>query len=125
MLTISVELKRFQGKLTANIFSLGSDFVIILGGPGDHLGAASLGECYNRKNTEKEISSSVSTITSFGHRDNKLTEKLSYILSKDLKTNVLVVGGVHIDDINKEQLAEIIEQINPLASKIIEKLSNN
>ena len=123
MLTTSIELDQYEGKIIANIFPLGSDYIIILQGPGEHLGAVSLGESYERKAIKKEYSASVSTITTYGHRDNKITESLAYTLSKNLKKNFLVIGGIHLDQISKNQLKDIIEKINSLSSKIIEKLS--
>ena len=125
MWTVSIQLNHYKGEITANIFTIGSDFVIILRGPGEHLGAVSLGEWYKKKSLEKNTSSSVSTITSYGHRDSKITESLAHSLSKELKKRVAVVGGIHIDNINKNQINEIIEKINPLAVKIIKMLSDD
>ncbi|OLS23986.1 MAG: hypothetical protein HeimC3_22110 [Candidatus Heimdallarchaeota archaeon LC_3] len=34
MLTTSIELNQYKGKTVANIFTLGTDFIIILQGPG-------------------------------------------------------------------------------------------
>ena len=114
-----IPLSSFSGMLTGQVFTCNADLIISLVGPNEHIGAVSVGEPYQRKNSQYSVS--VSTLTRYGHRDDALTSVLARTVSKALNRYIIVFGGVHLDMITLEQLEDIKKSTLLLAEKIIAK----
>ncbi|MHA2365867.1 MAG: prenylated flavin chaperone LpdD [Candidatus Hodarchaeales archaeon] len=121
-LEIKSPLQSFPSSIFAKILVIGNELLILLTGPGEHLGAVSMAEPYIKEN--KNNSASVSTITQTGHRDNEITSELARSISKAINHCVVVCGGIHIDQINSKQLNEIKLAIKNIAKQIIQKFND-
>jgi hypothetical protein len=135
----ALDLDSIHAKLQATIQRIGPDYLILLEGPNTHLGAVSLAQPYQRQpaygpvtgtksmdmDLESDYSACVSTLSQYGHRDAELVTKLARELAKELKKVVVVIGGIHIEKISKEQLEEIMTKILELKKEILRTIRQN
>lgn len=106
MIQINKELNRIQLKLIA--FDMGKDMCIILTGGEPHVGSVTFGS--------KGISTETFVIGE--HKEYVLTEKLGKILKERYLGTFVICCGVHLDNITKEEIAEIMN----LSCQLIEEL---
>ena len=90
---------RIQVTLTA--VEIGDDLLVTITGGKGHIGAAALG-------TNAGGLASSSVITTPGHRDDRVAKDAAEKLAKALKKNVVVVSGIHFDNITKEEIDEVL-----------------
>lgn len=106
MIQINKKFNRIQLNLTA--FDMGKDVCIVLTGGEPHLGSVTLGS--------KKLSTETFAIGD--HKEYVLTEKLGKILKKEYLGNFVLCCGIHLDNIMKEE----IEDIMNLSCQMIEEL---
>ena len=108
--------------IKAKLYFLGKDLLVVISGPGEHIGSMTLAQPYiapinpnikpehTIKNSSERISSSINTLTQYKHRDDQILSEFARSLSKDLNLVVAVVGGLHLDNITKSDI-EIISKM--------------
>ena len=115
------ELRLSKGKGRTRIelfaFHLGNDLIICIGNQNAHLGAVAIGE-YDHK--EQRASSSV--ITRLGHRDDEIAKREAHLVAKHTKKPVCVISGIHLDNITKEEIDEILSQADSLIVELLSEL---
>lgn len=111
-----IELDSGRLRIKFRFLSLGNDIICLVTGGESHLGASSISECYNRKDSHRATTSSISVK---GHKEKVITEIISEKISKELRCNVLVVAGVHYDNITKEEIADILNICRNAANRFI------
>ena len=67
------------------------------------------------------MSSTASVLNVTGHKDEEVCRYLAETVSAGKKSTVACTGGVHMDGITKEQIAEIVEAVQIIAMEIVEK----
>ena len=107
---------RMQINLSA--YYLGRDIIIQLYNNNAHLGTVAMGE-YDHE----EARASVSVITRPGHRDNVIAQKIALMVSKQIKGPTCVIAGIHIDNITKDEIDQIIKRVDLLTVKLCKQLS--
>lgn len=120
--------------LKSSLFILGTDLLIIISGINDHIGSVTLAQPYIANvnpniqaqkvliNENKRISASLSTITQFHHRDDQILAEFARSLSQRLNIVVTVIGGIHIDNISKNEIEQLSLMLMTLKEKIIKKI---
>ena len=73
------------------------------------------------KNFEK-TSASTSVLTLIGHKDDETAKKASHALASRLNKNVVVTCGIHLDDIDPEEINIVGELINQLVEELISEV---
>lgn len=63
------------------------------------------------------MSSTASVLNVTGHKDEEVCRYLAEKVSAGKKTTVVCTGGIHMDGITKEQIAEIVEAMQIIAGK--------
>lgn len=63
------------------------------------------------------MSSTASVLNVTGHKDEEVCRYLAEKVSAGKKTTVVCTGGIHMDGITKEQIAEIVEAMRIIAGK--------
>ena len=115
------ELRLSKGKGRTRIelfaFHLGNDLIICIGNSNAHLGAVAIGE-YDHK--EQRASSSV--ITRLGHRDDEIAKREAHLVAKHTKKPVCVISGIHLDNITKAEIDEILSQADGLIVELLSEL---
>lgn len=83
----------------------GEDWTVALcGGTRSHVGAVSLAVYEPQRD-----SATVSTLTCYTHRDDRLSMELSKALARTLKCTVTVSVGIHVDDAGPAELSRLQE----------------
>ena len=121
-------------QLKATIIQLGNDILIIISGMHDHIGSITLAQPYTAdlypnilagyfaKSKFDRISASISTLTQYHHRDDQLLAEFARKLAQNLTKIVSVIGGIHIDNISKEEIEIVAKMLTEMQEEIIQKL---
>ena len=114
---VEYELTKGEGRARINVTvnSLGSDLVVRIYNQNAHIGAVAVGD-YDGEHQR----ASVSLITRLGHKDDALAREAAYLLSKSIRRPVCVVAGVHLDNITREEIDEILANTKTAISEIID-----
>ena len=97
-------------KITLRTLKIGGDFLLILTGGKEHIGAISLYE--NNK---------LSTILKKNHKDNIISDMLSKVIYDELNIEVVIICGIHIDNATKTDINIIISNSKEIIKQWIEK----
>jgi hypothetical protein len=113
---VEYELTKGEGRARVNITvnSLGSDLVVRIYNQNAHIGAVAIGD-YDYEHER----ASVSVITRLGHKDDALAREAAYLLSKSIRRPVCVIAGVHLDNITREEIDEILANTEAAMSEVI------
>jgi hypothetical protein len=113
---VEYELTKGEGRARVNITvnSLGSDLVVRIYNQDAHIGAVAVGD-YDYEHQR----ASVSVITRLGHKDDALAREAAYLLSKSIRRPVCVIAGVHLDNITREEIDEILANTEAAMSEVI------
>ena len=107
--------------MKADIKEVGDDLlVLITGGNKPHLGAVAFGiNALDGSATDDKNIDDFYKLCLPTHRDDFLSDKIAPELSKKLKRNVAVLSGVHVDNIKKEEIEEIVGLVPEFINKIL------
>ncbi len=94
--------------LSYNIELWGEDISVHIDGGASHVGSVSIAE-----------GGFIETISFEGHKEGFLTEPLAKKLAAEFSCRVVVTGGVHLDDITKEEINVILKQNEEVLPKVI------
>lgn len=113
-------LSKGKGRTKIELFAyyLGNDLIVCIYNENAHLGAVATGE-YDFK--EGRASSSV--ITRLGHRDDEIAKKEAHFIAKYTKKPVCVISGVHLNDITKEEIDDILNQAHDLVLELLTEIN--
>jgi len=113
---IEYKLTKGEGRATVNVTvdNLGSDLLVRIYNQNAHIGAVAIGD-YDSEHER----ASVSVITRLGHKDDALAKEAAYLLSKSTRRPVCVVAGVHLDNITRKEIDEILVNTRTAISEVI------
>ena len=94
---------------------IGSDLIVCIFNKMGHIGAVAVAD-YDFK--EKRASTSI--ITRLGHKDDQVAYSAAYQLCRRFRKPVCVIAGIHVDNISKEEIAQITRNCDVLLRKLIE-----
>lgn len=106
-------------RIRARAVCCGSDLsVSICGGEREHIGAVSLAVYEPERD-----SATVSTVTVFTHRDDRISARAAKRLSKTLRCTVCVSAGVHIDEPKPGELETLLQSCDECLDELEKLLS--
>ena len=120
-------LWKIKKKLTftnmcVEIRRLGSDYhILVSGGECPHIGCTVLAIPRPSLDGNGKMSSTASVLNVTGHKDEDVCRYLAEKVSAGKNAVVVCPGGIHMDGITKEQIAEIVEAVRIIAVEIVEK----
>ena len=98
-------------EICVEVRRLGDDYhILVSGGECPHIGCTVL--AIPRPSLDGSVT---------GHNDDEEWRYLAEKLSAVKKTTVVCTGGIHMDGITKEQIAEIVEAMRIIAGEIVDK----
>lgn len=103
-----------KAQLIFNVEKLGDDYLLSLTGGKEHIGAVAVGLF-----DEKSQRSSSSVISLPGHRDEQIALEGSKLVSKVTHKTTVFIVGIHIDDINAEEIRNIISVSGEMVKSFI------
>ena len=107
-------------KISLKAVMIGADIqVLCYGGDKPHIGAVSLAVPYERDSISQ---ASVSTMTALTHREDLMSRQLAENFSKHLKATVAVSCGIHFDQISKELIVKIQDEVLDMSKHLIREL---
>ena len=108
--------------ICVEIRRLGSDYhILVSGGERPHVGCTVLAVPRPSLDGSGRMSSTVSVLNVTGHKDEEVCSYLAEKVSAGKKATVVCTGGIHMDGITKEQIAEIVKAMQIIAVEIVEK----
>ena len=97
--------------ITLKHLFLGNDLLVIITGGDAHIGGVSL--------IENDI---LSTISKQNHKDTVISKIVASIIFNDLKKDVLVICGIHIDDITKDEIDILINNTKNCVKQFLKQI---
>ena len=118
MIRVEVRIEKYL--IYADILETGNDLVIIIGGGESHIGAVGISFPTVSINTgENTVTTSVVTLPS--HKEDIVAKNISEKVAKILNKKIVVIAGIHFDNLSKDDIDRILKGCDELADKIIEK----
>lgn len=117
------EFSKMSGRMEIHVVavSIGSDLsVTVFGGQEPHIGCVTLSIPRPSLDNPDIISSTTSVLNLTGHKDDDVAKYMSHMLSSRLKRNVVVTGGIHVDEIRPDE----IEETRRIIKDITEEMTN-
>lgn len=103
-----------------SLYPSGQDIVAVLtGGDMPHIGCAAVAVPRHSLSGNGEISCTSSVINLLGHKDESLCRYIAEALCIRFGVAVTCTGGIHVDGIQTEQIAEIQDAVSRLLERII------
>ena len=103
-------------KISLQCISVGKDYLVVISGGREHIGAVALGQCYGGES----VKANSSVIAAYGHREDELALKTARYLSKALKANAAVTAGIHFDNLSSREIDEILLAVKELCEELKE-----
>ena len=100
-------------RVSMSVNRIGEDLIVCLFNDAGHIGAAAVADY-----SEKENQVSVSVITRPGHREDALASDAARKICKAVRRPVCVIAGIHLDNITKDEIAEIMANCGKLISVV-------
>ncbi len=111
------------GRIAINLeaVKMGEDLcVVITGGDRPHIGAVGMSIPRPSLADPERVSATTSVFTLPGHKEDEVARYVSHRLAATLNTNVVVVCGIHVDNIQKEELISVQTMLDELLAKLSE-----
>ncbi|HSB05537.1 MAG TPA: hypothetical protein VLK23_10100 [Thermodesulfobacteriota bacterium] len=123
MKRFKVEISKGPFRIHGHIQELGQDLLVsIWGGTKPHIGAVGVAIPRPSLRGPRKWSATSSNFTFVGHKEDILVKKISERLASQLKTNVVVIAGIHWDDISNKEIKVIENLTEKLQNQILRRL---
>lgn len=109
---ISLEKGEGRTRLSLVASRLGRDLLVTITGGRAHIGAVGIGIFLNGKATS-------SVITMPGHKEDMIAKNGAERIAKMLKTGAVLIAGIHIDNITKEEIETAVKNAEALIEDLI------
>ncbi|MGB8450851.1 MAG: hypothetical protein WCD89_00825 [Anaerocolumna sp.] len=114
-----------QGRVEINIKSLiiGNDIgIVITGGDQPHVGCVALSICRENLQDENHYSYTTSVLNLLGHKDEIVVRYVAEKVAEGLGKNVVIIGGIHVNDIKTYELDFILNSLDDIVEGIIKSI---
>ena len=110
-----------EGNFTveADVVAMGQDLLVIVQGGRSHIGAIGVGLPRQGLKDPGTISATSSVFTFLGHKEDGLVKSMSERLAAHFNRKVVVIAGIHWDDLKAEEIVSIVELCERVTGKII------
>ena len=103
----------------------GADYsVIICGGERGHVGAVALGCNESGINGHENRGATVSVLCALGHRDDEVVRWAAKYLATELKCNISVSAGIHVENASGEDIQCLLENCKAACRQFIANLQS-
>jgi len=112
--------ERFEIYALINI--IGEDMLVTITGGREHIGAIGIAQPRPSIQDPEKISSTSSVYTFLGHKEDMVVKSISEGLSRGLNKKVVVVAGIHWDNLMREDIEEILNMCRRMEGRIMEEM---
>ncbi len=103
-----MEIEKNGIKIKAKLHEVGKDLLVVIsGGDKPHIGACVMGNKDEVKITHLKE-----------HKDHIALNLIAEKLRKKSNKNICVLGGIHVENINKKQIKQVLKMSKEIAKKI-------
>lgn len=107
------------GELTLQITEVGEDLHLLLtGGTKPHVGCVVLAVPRPSLAGGKDMAATSSVLNLTGHKDEAICRYMAEEMAKRENKVTVCTGGFHVDDITKEQIAEVLSAVKDMAETL-------
>ncbi len=126
MKSFKVEISKGPFRIHGHVQEMGQDLLVsIWGGTKPHIGAVGVAIPRPSLRDPRKWSATSSNFTFIGHKEDILVKKISEKLASQLKRNVVVIAGIHWDDISNKEIKAVENLTEKLQSQILRRLRGN
>jgi hypothetical protein len=105
--------------LIASVMKVGQDFVVVIwGGDKPHIGAVALAQSRKSLKCPDKISSTASVLSILGHKEDSVVKSVSERLAAVANRPVVVIAGMHWDNLQESDLHQILKNLEILIEMI-------
>lgn len=105
--------------IEAEVVPLDRDLLVILRGGRPHIGAIGVGVPRPGLRNPKAVSASSSVLTFPGHKEDDIAKSMAQRLAAALDKKVVVIAGMHWDDLRDDQIAAVVALCDKVTERII------
>ena len=111
-------------RITAIVYELGSDCLVILyGGMRLHIGAVGMAQVRPSLRDPQKTSATSSVFTYLGHKEDVVAKAMSEEIARRVGRNTVVTAGIHWDALSDKDIMTITVICRELTDKIVARLS--
>lgn len=114
-----------KGKYKINLDAIITErglIVSILGGENPHVGAVALGISRPSLMDPSKYSATTSVLTVVGHKDDEVAKPAAEKITRELKQNVVVISGMHIEGANYDDVKKLSHNSIEAVEIFLEKI---
>ena len=126
MKRFNVEISKGPFIIHGQVQEMGEDLLVsIWGGTKPHIGAVGMAIPRLSLRNPRKWSATSSNFTFLGHKEDILVKRISERLASQLKRNVVVIAGIHWDEISSKEIKAIENLAKKLSSEILRRLTKS
>lgn len=119
---LSLTAKRGRISITMSYIPIGNDLIITLsGGDREHIGAVAVGRIANESVQGNDIN--IANIPIPTHKEKELANRLAHVFTTRLNTTSCIICGIHVEQILKHEIQDVLEMAEELAEQMIMQLA--
>ena len=121
MKTFLVSQQKGRFEVLAHVSLLGNDILAVLSGGVAHIGAIAMAQPRPSIADPRKAGATSSVYTYVGHKEDIIAKTMSETLAKGLNRKVVVVAGIHWDNLKDEEIEVIVKLCRELTEDVMNK----
>jgi hypothetical protein len=104
------------------VYEVGPDLLVVIGGAGLHIGAATLAEPLTGETIGLQAIVGHTEVPGRTHKEGELTDRTARRLAEATGRRTLAISGIHLDRINRQEIEAIRSNVGELGRLLAERL---
>jgi hypothetical protein len=122
MNTFQSSQQKGRFELRARVSILGNDILVVLSGGSAHIGAVAMAQARPSIADPQKAGATSSVYTYVGHKEDIIAKAMSETLAKVLNRKVVVVAGIHWDNLRDEEIEIIVNMCHEITEDVMNKV---
>jgi len=116
-------VKSGRAAIKAEAREIGKDIIVMIwGGTQPHIGSVAVAIPRPSRQDPSRISATCSCLNFIGHKDDVIARMVAERIAIAKQKNTVVTAGIHIDNISKTEIRNIVRAAEALCATLIKKL---
>jgi hypothetical protein len=112
-------------KVEAFCERMGNDILLSLRGGEAHIGAVAMAQPRDSLKNPGNCSATASVFCYVGHKEDQVVKEVSERIARELNVKVVVVAGLHWDDLTSFGVTQVINNVHDLIGEIIQAIKTS
>lgn len=104
---------------------MGDDYLLSIWGGEAHIGAVAMAQPRDSLRDGSRRSATASVFCYVGHKEDELVKKVSEQFASELNAKVVVVAGLHWDNLTPDGVATVLKNTDHLLADLIEEVKSS